>query len=74
MIPHLDVLAALMTLISINLVARKKRIGFLVGAAAEPVWCYLMWRAEYWGLFSLGVVFFVQYFWAYIKWRREGVK
>ena len=57
------------TVLNIWLLANKRREGFLVGLAAQPVWLVLDWQVEAYGLMPLALVLG----YLYIKgWRNWG--
>ena len=58
-----------MTLVYIWLVGRKKRYGWLVGLAAQPVWAAFAWLSGAWGLFVFEIVYTAIVF---HNWRRWG--
>ena len=67
-----DILAMLMTFTGINLITKKKKIGFVVHAAANCVWFCLGIMAESWGLIVANVVFVFMNTRGYYYWNKES--
>lgn len=68
----MDWIAGLGTLISIELIARRRWYGWLVGVANQVLWVALIWERELWGLAPLSLVLLVRYSVAAWAWRKEG--
>jgi len=68
---HLDWLTGALTVVGIELVARKKWQGWLVGLCNQGLWAVLIWKRELWGLAPLTLILTWRYSAALIRWRRE---
>lgn len=69
----MDWLVGALTLVSMELVARRRWEGWAVGLANQALWAYLVvWRARLWGLAPLSVLLTWRYAAALARWRREG--
>lgn len=61
-----------MTLLAMELIARKRWEGWAVGLVNQALWFYLIvWQQQLWGLAMLTVVLTWRYSVALLKWRRD---
>jgi nicotinamide riboside transporter PnuC len=67
----MDWIAAIFTIIGIELLRRKMWQGFLVGLLNEISWAYIAINKEVYGLLLLVAVLSVQYSWAIYTWRKS---
>jgi nicotinamide riboside transporter PnuC len=68
----LDWIAAVVTLVAVELVTRRRWEGFALHTVNAALWGYLMYRAQLWGLFTLEGVFAVQGLVCAYRWRRNA--
>ena len=62
-----------MTLLAMELIARKKWQGWAVGLANQALWFYLIvYQQQLWGLAMLTAVLTWRYSVALMKWRRDA--
>lgn len=68
----MDYLVGCLTLVSMELIARRQWAGWAVGLVNQVFWFYLVvWTQELWGLAMLSAVLTWRYSVALIRWRRE---
>lgn len=68
----MDYLVGCLTLVSMELIARRQWTGWAVGLVNQVFWFYLVvWTQELWGLAILSAVLTWRYSVALIRWRRE---
>jgi nicotinamide riboside transporter PnuC len=71
----MDWIVGCMTLLSMELIARKKWQGWAVGLVNQALWCYLIvYQQQLWGLALLTVVLTWRYSVALMQWRRDAAK
>lgn len=62
-----------MTLLAMELIARKKWQGWAVGLANQALWFYLIvYQQQLWGLAMLTAILTWRYSVALMKWRRDA--
>lgn len=62
-----------MTILAMELLARKRWEGWVVGLVNQGLWFYLIvWQQQLWGLAMLTAVLTWRYSVALVKWRREA--
>ena len=62
-----------MTLLAMELIARKKWYGWAVGLVNQALWFYLIvYQQQLWGLAMLSVALTWRYTVALVRWRREA--
>lgn len=69
----MDWLTGAITLLSMELVARKRWEGWAVGLFNQGFWFWLIFSKEMWGLLPLTVMLTWRYAAALIRWRREAL-
>ena len=68
----MDWLAAIGTLVAVELVTRKKWQGFALHVLNGGLWLWIMWHSQLWGLVALEVVFVLQASTSLVRWRRAN--
>lgn len=68
----MDWLTAIMTIVSMELVARKSWYGWALGLLNQGLWAYLIVSRELWGIAPLCIVLVWRYTAAMRRWRRES--
>ena len=66
-----DFVGCALTFISLLLLGRKRRVGFLVGAIANVVWLIFGFQSQSAGTVLANVLFGVMNTWAWMRWKRE---
>ena len=66
----MDWLPGALTILAMELIARRYRQGWAVGAATQGCWAYLIGSRELWGLAPLCLALTIQYIVALLRWRR----
>lgn len=69
----MDWLTGALTVLAMELVARKSWHGWAVGLANQACWLYLVWTRELWGLLPLTLILTWRYTAALVRWRREAI-
>lgn len=67
----MDWLTGIITIIAMELVARKRWQGWAVGLVNQVFWLTLIIHRELWGLLPLTVILSWRYTAALVRWRRE---
>jgi len=69
----MDYVVACMTLLAMELIARKRWEGWAVGLLNQGLWFYLIvYQQALWGLAILSAVLTWRYSVALVKWRKDG--
>lgn len=68
----MDWLTGILTVLAMELIARKRWEGWLVGLVNQSCWLWLVFSRELWGLLPLTLIFVWRYSVALMKWRREA--
>lgn len=69
----MDWFVGCLTIVAMELIARKHWAGWAVGLINQAFWFYLIvWEKQLYGLAILTVVLTWRYSVALVKWRREG--
>lgn len=67
----LDVLTAMITLVAMELISRKKWYGWAIGLINQPLWVILSIQKEAYGLVILALVLSWRYASALLRWKRQ---
>ncbi len=70
-IPYGDWIVAVITVSYLQLLASKKRIGWLIGVAAQGIWIYLTLSKHLYGLTALASVMTVQFLYGWRNSKNE---
>lgn len=68
----MDLLTGILTICSVELLARKRWHGWLLGLLNQPCWLWVIYSKGAWGLLPLTLWLTVRYTFALIRWRREA--
>lgn len=66
----MDWLTGALTILAMELIARKHWQGWAVGLANQVFWAWLVWDRQMWGLAPLTAILTWRYSVALIRWRR----
>ena len=67
----MDWITGCMTILAMELLARKRWEGWAVGMLNQSLWLYLIVSRELWGLLPLTVILTWRYSVALIRWRKD---
>jgi hypothetical protein len=67
----MDWITGIATVVSMELIARRRWYGWAVGLANQSLWLFLIFDRELWGLLPLSAVLTWRYTIAMFKWRLE---
>lgn len=67
----LQLTTSAVTVLAMQLLARKDRRGWIVGLANQVLWVTVIWRSQTWGLLVLTFVLIYTYVYALIRWQRD---
>lgn len=70
----IDWLTGIMTILAMELVARRHWQGWAVGLANQVLWGVLIWQRELWGLAPLCLILSWRYSVALVRWKRCPAK
>jgi nicotinamide riboside transporter PnuC len=65
----LQLIIAVLGIITIYLLAEKKRAGFMIGLISEPFWLWSSWNNKQWGIVFLCFVYAYLYWKGWKKWK-----
>lgn len=64
----MDWLVSILTIIQMQLIARKRWEGWLVALVNSGLWMILVYQQELWGLMALQIILSAQFAFALINW------
>ena len=67
----MDLIVSILTILTMELVARKYWQGWVVGLVNQAVWFLLIYSRELWGLLPLAIWLTITYILALRRWRDE---
>ncbi len=70
-IKTVDWIAGFFTLVSLELVTRRKWQGWAVGLAGQVAWFAYIFNSAAWGLLSVTALMTIRYYRSMIAWRSE---
>ncbi len=68
----MDWFVGILTLLSMELIARRRWEGWLVGILNQATWMILCYQQELWGLMPLQVILSWRFTVALMQWRKEN--
>lgn len=70
----MDWIAGALTVLAMELVARRRWEGWAVGLANQVFWCWIVWDRALWGFVPLTLILTWRYTVALIRWRGLQVR